>query len=65
MVKTNMVRMPSMAYEPNEANYNTYKSFKFGIWDRVDGMGPINWLSFKILNNQALIKNQIWDAEKF
>lgn len=27
----------------------TYRTFKFGIWDSVEGIGPINWLFFKIL----------------
>lgn len=27
----------------------TYKIFRFGIWDKVEGSGPINWLFFKDL----------------
>lgn len=27
----------------------TYKYFKLGIWDNVEGIGPINWLFLKTL----------------
>ena len=27
----------------------TYRIFKLGIWERVEGIGPNNWLFFKIL----------------
>lgn len=33
----------------SENTRTTYKIFKLGIWDKVEGIGPINWLFFKIL----------------
>lgn len=38
----------------------TYNIFRFGIWDSVEGSGPINWLFFNILEvqleSQTIIK---------
>lgn len=30
----------------------TYNVFRFGIWDSVEGSGPINWLFFNTLEVQ-------------
>ena len=35
-----------------ERSQEAHKVLRFGIWDNVEGMGPVSWLFFKILSKK-------------